>query len=68
METTDVINQNGTEINFDTAVELMDNYLREQLHIRQEWASKQEFFTAYESAHLQKYGTEWELSKANPTY
>ena len=30
--------------------------------------SEQEFFTAYEKAHAEKYGEEWELSKENPCY
>ena len=30
--------------------------------------TEQEFFSAYEEAHAEKYGAEWELSKANPCY
>lgn len=59
-----VINKNGTEINFESALELMDSEICEAIEARNE----QEFFTAYEKAHKQKYGEEWELSKANPTY
>ena len=40
----------------------------------QEWYSAyhpmtdQDWFTRYETLHEKKYGEEWELSKANPTY
>lgn len=44
-----VINMNGTEINYDSAVELMDDELRESICGTVD--SEQEFFTAYEKAH-----------------
>ena len=62
----EVINMNGTEINYEAAVELMDDEIRES--ICGTVASEQEFFTAYEKAHAEKYGEEWELSKENPCY
>ena len=61
-----VINVNGTEINYEAAVELMDDELRESICGTVD--SEQEFFTAYENAHAEKYGEEWELSKENPCY
>ena len=61
-----VINMNGAEINYEAAVELMDNELRESICGTVD--SEQEFFTSYEKAHAEKYGEEWELSKANPCY
>ena len=61
-----VINMNGTEINYEAAVELMDDELRES--ICGTVYSEQEFFTAHEKAHAEKYGEEWELSKENPCY
>ena len=63
-----VINMNGTEINYESAVELMDDELREELHMDLAPCTDQEFFTAYEKAHAEKYGEEWELSKENPCY
>lgn len=63
-----IINKNGTEINFDTAAELMDDEIREQLADKLAPCSEQEFFSAYETAHAEKYGEEWELSKANPVF
>ena len=61
-----VINMNGTEINYEAAVELMDDELRESICGTVD--SEQEFFTEYEKAHAEKYGEEWELSKENPCY
>ena len=61
-----VINMNGTEINYEAAVMLMDEELRESIGGTAD--SEQEFFTAYEKAHAEKYGEEWELSKENPCY
>lgn len=63
-----VINMNGTEINYEAAVELMDDEIREELNSEIAPCTEQEFFTAYEKAHAEKYGEEWELSKENPCY
>ena len=62
-----VINAAGAEIDYETAVALMDDELREELHSKG-YDTEQEFFSAYESAHAAKYGEEWELSKSNPAY
>ena len=61
-----VINMNGTKINFEAAVALMDDEIRESIFGTVD--TEQEFFTAYEKAHAEKYGEEWELSKENPCY
>jgi len=63
-----VTNKSGKSLNYAAAVSLMDDELREDLHDRMDQSSEQEFFTAYEAAHLEKFGAEWELSKANPTW
>ena len=63
-----VVNKEGTEINFDAAVALMDDDIREQLHNNLAPCTEQEFFTAYEKAHAEKYGEDWELSKENPCW
>ena len=63
-----VINMNGTEINYESAVELMDDEICESLNFELAPCTEQEFFTAYEKAHAEKYGEEWELSKENPCY
>ena len=63
-----VINKNGTEINFDAAGALMDDDIREDLSMELAPCTDQEFFSAYEARHEEKYGEEWELSKENPCY
>jgi hypothetical protein len=63
-----VINSSGKAIDFDAAVNIMDDEIRETLHNRQEWDSNQQFFSAYEKAHEKKHGEEWELSKPNPVW
>ena len=63
-----VINTNGTTIDFETAVYMMDDELRESIHAELSPCTEQEFFTAYEKAHADKYGEEWELSKENPCF
>lgn len=63
-----VINMNGTEINYEAAVMLMDEEIREYLHNEIAPCTEQEFFAEYEKAHAEKYGEGWELSKENPCY
>lgn len=63
-----VINKNGTPIDYDAAVMLMDDDIREELAADLAPCTDQEFFTAYEAAHEARYGEEWELSKENPVY
>ncbi len=63
-----VTNKNGTEISFDASVNLMDDEIREKLHAELAPCTNQEFFTAYEAAHLEKFGEELELSKVNPVW
>lgn len=62
-----VVNINGKAVNFEAAVNLMDDEIKEAL-AAQDLDSDQDFFAAYEKAHAEKYGEEWELSKANPTW
>lgn len=63
-----VINKNGTEIFFESAVQFMDDEIRENLHRELAPCTEQEFFSAYEAAHEAKYGEEWFLSQPNPCY
>lgn len=63
-----VINMAGTEINFESAVVYMDDEIRQEIENARWWDSDQDYFTAYEKAHAEKYGEEWELSKANPCW
>lgn len=55
-----VIAKNGNEIDFEAAVELMDDEIREALHA-EGYETEQEFFTAYEKAHAEKYGEEFRI-------
>ena len=64
----EVINMFGTKIDYEAAVMLMDDEIRESLHFKLAPCTEQEFFNAYEKAHIEKYGEEWELSKENPCY
>lgn len=63
-----VINMAGTEIPCNVAVLHMDDAIREDLHRELAPCTEQEFFTAYEAAHREKYGEDWFLSDANPCY
>lgn len=56
-----VINQNGTEIDFEAAVSLMDDEIREDLNRELAPCTEQEFFKAYEKAHEEKYGEEFQI-------
>lgn len=63
-----VINANGTMVDYNVAVSLMDDEIREALHMKLAPCTDQEFFTAYAKAHAEKFGEEWELNKRNPCY
>ena len=63
-----VMNNYGTEIEWNTAVYLMDDDLREELNADLAPCTEQEFFSAYAKAHENKFGEEWELAKENPCY
>lgn len=63
-----VKNTYGTEINYEVAVELMDDDIREELTAELAPCTEQEFFIAYAKAHTEKFGEEWELDKKNPVY
>ena len=62
-----VVNKNGAVIDFDVAVSMMDDNIREFVCSEYATCAEQEFFTVYESVHEKMYG-EWELSKENPCY
>lgn len=63
-----VTNSYGVEIDFDAAVNLMDDDIREELHLEMAPCSEQEFFDAYCSAHEKAFGEEFELAKDNPIW
>lgn len=63
-----VKNNYGTEIEWNAALALMDDDLREELSADLAPCTEQEFFEAYSKAHEDKFGEEWELAKENPCY
>ena len=63
-----VTNEYGKRIDFDASVNMMDDELREELHLELAPCSNQEFFDAYCAAHERKFGEEWELAKQNPVW
>ena len=63
-----VMNNYGTEIEWSTAVNLMDDDLREELNADLAPCTEQEFFEAYAKAHEAKFSEEWELAKESPCY
>ena len=63
-----VLNDYNVEIDYETAVQLMDDDLREELHANLAPCTNQKFFEAYCEAYEEKYGEEWELAKKNPVY
>ena len=63
-----VKNNYGVEIEWNTAVNLMDDDLREELSADLAPCTEQEFFEAYAKSHEAKFGEEWELAKENPCY
>lgn len=65
---TTITNEFGVEINFDAAVNLMDDEIREMLHEEIAPCTEQEFFDAYCKAHEDRFGEEWELAKENPVF
>lgn len=58
----------GTEIDFDVAVSMMDDEIRENLHSEITPCTEQEFFTAYAAAHKAQFGEDWILDTENPCY
>lgn len=53
-----VENSDGHMINYDAAVEMMDDDLREELHREMAPCTNQEFYDAYVKAHAAKYNGE----------
>jgi hypothetical protein len=64
---TKVFNKYGVEIDFDVAVNLMDDNIREECACCA-YETEQEFFDGYCEAHACAWGEPWELDTANPQY
>lgn len=62
-----VMNEYGVKIDFNVALSLMDDELREKVHMELAPCTEQEFFDTYAKTHKEKYGEKWLLSEPNPT-
>lgn len=63
-----VINESGLELDYEAAVQHMDDEIREDLHDELAPCTEQEFFSAYEKRHREKFGEDWFLSGRNPVW
>lgn len=55
------VTYNNTQVDFEAAVNLMDDEIRETLHAELAPCTEQEFFDAYCKAHEEKYGEEFAI-------
>ena len=53
---------NGEMVDFDVAVSLMDDDIREEVHADVAPCTDQEFMDAYAKAHHEKYGEEFKVN------
>ena len=63
-----VINPHGVELEIEAAWGMMDDELREELHMLLAPCSEALFYAAYAAAHRNKFGEEWELAKQSPVW
>ena len=63
-----VVNEWGTEINYDVAESMMDDELRETIHRELAPCTDQEFFDEYVKRHEEKFGEEWTFAEKNPCH
>ena len=63
-----VVNEYGVEIDFEVAVSMMDDAIRESVHGDLAPCTNQEFFDEYAKRHEVQFGEEWEFAKENPCY
>lgn len=55
------VTYNNDQVDFEVAVNLMDDEIREALHAELAPCTEQEFFDAYCKAHEEKYGEEFAI-------
>lgn len=63
-----VYNEYDVAIDYETAVNMIDDDLREEIHGKLAPCTDQEFFDEYAKRHEEKFGEIWELAKENPCY
>lgn len=56
------------QFDYDAAVEMLDDEIREDVAADLAPCTEQEFFAEYAKRHAEKYGEEWELDKSNPVW
>ena len=62
-----VINKHGVEVDFEFAVNMMEEEIREEIHNKLSPCTDQEFFDAYVEKHANVYGEEdWQPAQRNP--
>ena len=63
-----VINKHGVEVDFEFAVNMMDEEIREEIHNKLVPCTDQEFFDAYAEKHANVYGeVDWQPAQRNPS-
>ena len=55
------VNLNGYEVDFDACVILMDDEIREELHMELAPCTEQEFLDAYVERHAEKFGENFQI-------
>ena len=55
------VNRNGYEVEFDACAILMDDEIREELHMALAPCTEQEFLDAYVERHAEKFGEEFQI-------
>lgn len=63
-----VTNEYGYEMDFESAVNMMDADVREQVHRDIAPCTDQEFFDAYCKAHEEAFGEPFFLTEPNPVW
>jgi len=61
-----VINSYGIEVDFDAAVAIMDDELREEIHAQFAPCSEQKFFDEYVKAHEARFWGEFPADSRDP--
>lgn len=54
-----VLNENGAEVDFEKALDYMEDGLKEEVYKGISPYNAQQFFSAYEQAHKERYGRWW---------
>ena len=55
------VNLNGYEVDFDACTIMMDDEIREELHMELAPCTEQEFLNAYVERHAEKFGEEFQI-------